>query len=306
MNSAALLKRLKYAVQDPPPLLVFEVSEQAVSAVRRNTKTYEVDARVRVELPLGVVDAAPGRSNVQQPQELEDAVREALEELGPVRRPDIAVILPDTCSRLTVLSFDQIPSDANERLALIRWRLKKTVPFEIDEARISYRTWTVGEDTIALVAATPREVVRQYEAPFEQAGLWPGYVSLSSLSALNLLPNGDMALFAKLAGGSMTMAAVEKGVVRMIRWVELAPGLDSAGDDVWTYVAGDLYPTMVFVNDNFETPVSKLALCGFDEFEPGTYERLASELGCPVEALQLADGPLHMGDAGLWGYLNRN
>ena len=306
MTGASLLRRLKYAVQDPPPLLVFEVSEQTVSAVRRNPKTYEVDARARRDLPPGVVDPAPGRPNVQQPQVLEEAVRETLEELGPVRRPDITVILPDACSRLTVLDFDQLPSDANERLGLIRWRLKKTVPFNIDEARISYRTWSAGKGTTALVAATPPEVVRQYETPFEHAGLWPGYVSLSSLSALNLLPDGEMVLFAKLAGSSMTMAAVEKGVVRMIRWVELTPGAGSAGMDVWNDVAGDLYPTLVFVNDNFETPVSKVALCGFGESESGAYERLAAELGCPVEALHSPGGPLHVSDAGIWGYLSRN
>ena len=304
MTGTSLLKRLKYVVQDPPPLLVFEVSEQSVSAIRRNPKTYEVDARVRRDLPPGVVDAAPGRPNVHQPQTLEETVRETLEALGPTRRSDVVLILPDACSRLTVLDFDQLPSDANERLGLIRWRLKKTVPFDIGEARVSYRTWSAGKGTIALVAATPPEIVRQYETPFEHAGLWPGYVSLSSLSALNLLPDGEMTLFAKLAGGSMTMAAVEKGVVRMIRWVELTPGADAA--EMWKDVAGDLYPTLVFVNDNFETPISKVALCGFGESDPDTCDRLADELGCPVEALQSPVGPLHVWDAGIWGYLSRN
>ena len=306
MPTGFVLKRLKYLVQDPPPLLVFEVSEQTVSAVRRNPKTHEIDAWVHRELPAGVVDPAPGRPNVQQPEALEQAVRDTLEELGPVRRPDVAIILPDASSRLTVLDFDQLPSDTNERLGLIRWRLKKTVPFDIDEARISYRTWSTGKRTTVLVAATPPEVVQQYETPFEHAGLWPGFVSLSALAALNLMPDGEMALLAKLAGSSMTMAAVENGVVRMIRWVELAPGTGSSGGDVWNDVAADLYPTLVFVNDNFETAVSKVVLCGFGESEPGTHDRLANELGCGVEVLSSSEGPLKVWDAGIWGYLSRN
>ena len=301
-----MLKRLKYLIHDPPPLFVFEFSADSVSAVRRNPKNHAVETKEYRDLPPGVLDPAPGRPNVLQPDALEETVREMLDQLGPVRRPDVAVILPDASSRLTVLDFDQLPSDANERVDLIRWRLKKTVPFDIELARISYHTWSAGKGASTLVAATPPEVVRQYEQPFEHAGLWPGYISLSSLSALNLLPDGEMTLFAKLVGGSMTMAAVERGVVRMIRWVELAPGSGRLGSDVWSSVSGDLYPTLVFVNDKFETPVAKLVLCGFGASDPGLYQQLTSDLGCDVEPLTSPEGLLAGQDAGIWGYLSRN
>ena len=44
---------------------------------------------------------------------------EALDQLGPIRRPEAALILPDACSRLTVLEFDNLPPKTDERESLI-------------------------------------------------------------------------------------------------------------------------------------------------------------------------------------------
>ena len=291
-----MLRRLKYLVQDPPPLLIVEISAVGVSAFQRDAKTGEIAARARRDLPPGLLDPSPNRQNVHDAHAFDELVGAVLDELGDLRRSDVALILPDNCSRLTVIDFDSLPGDANERLKLVRFRLKKTVPFDVEDARISYRTWSVPNGRAALVAATPAEVVRQYEAPFEQRGLWPGYVSLSTCAALNLLPKGSMTLLAKKAGDRLTMAAVETGAVRMLRSVKLTT--TPASEDDWTEAARDIYPTIVFVEDHFGSPVSKLVLCGFNSFP--------SDTGCEVERLRSTEGPIDSREAGIWGYLSMN
>ena len=91
-----------------------------------------MEAKAERELAEGAILSSPGKQNVQLPDELERAVESLFQELGQAKRPDAALLLPDACARLTTLDFDQLPGDGKERLELIRLRLKKTLPFDVD------------------------------------------------------------------------------------------------------------------------------------------------------------------------------
>jgi type IV pilus assembly protein PilM len=293
-------------VGDPPPLLVFEISEQGVAGVRRNSKTLAVEARAFHPLPHGAVEPSAVKENVHDPNELQQAVQTVLRDLGPAKRPDAALILPDDSSRLTVLDLDKLPADARERLALIRWRLKKTVPFDIERARISYQPQPSPGGVSVLVAATPPEVVQQYEAPFQQAGLFPGYVSLSTAAALNLTHGGGMIVLAKMAGRTLTIVALANSAVRMIRHVDLAEQPPEAVEARLQDMVSDLYPTCVFIKDNLGAEVSKLLLCGFGNLLQPALALFPRELGCEVEPLRCPSGVVNGTEAGLWGYIHLN
>ena len=299
-----MLQRLKYLVQDPPPLLVFEISERSVTAVRRHSRGHEVEAQAEQALAEGVVLSSLAKPNVQLPDELERAVESVVQQLGPAKRPAAALLLPDACARLTTLDFDQLPGDGKERLELIRWRLKKALPFDVEPARIAYQPQRTAAGWALLVAVTLPEVVKQYETPLRKVGLEPGFVAVSAASALNLVSADGMTMFVKLAERSLTIAAVEKGVVRLVRAVELAPDSDPAGSAALEEMVADLFPTTVFVADNLGAPVAKVVLCGFDHLLPAAVPYFSSELGVDVEPLRSAQGVIGGREAGIWGYLS--
>jgi len=299
--------RLKYLVQDPPPLLVFEISRQGVAGVRRNAKTFETEAGAYRALDPGVVEPAPAKHNISKPEQLDEAVNQVKTELGPSKRPDASLIVPDGCARLTVLDFDNFPGDQKERLQLIRFRLKKTLSFDVESARIEYQTHKADSRSLALVAATLPTVIGQYEAPLRKAGLEPGFVSLSTFAALGLVADGGMTLFVKLASRSMTMVVLSGRGVRLVRTIELAADTDLTAETAVDEMVGDLYPTFVFIADNLGAPVSKVVLCGFGELLPAALRLLPSELGCEVEPLRSTQGDLvESQDAGIRGYLSAN
>lgn len=299
-----MINRLKYLVRDPPPQLIFEIGDDGVSAVRQDSKTYQPVANAYRELPAGTLQTAPGRPNVQEPEVFAAVIESLLEELGPARSPDTALILPDGAARLTVLDFDNFPGDDKERLSLIRFRLKKTVPFDIERARIAYQPQSVSGGISALVAVMLPDVVSQYEAPFKHAGLRPGYVSLSTAAALNLVDGSGVTMLAKLAGRSLTMAATQNGAVRALRTVAVAPGVDLASPASLRDILADLFPTFVFVGDSLGLPVTKLALCGFGPLLNDALSLWPQELGCEVEPLRSTSGAVEGHDAGIWGYLS--
>src|SRR5215467_8478429 len=85
-------------------------------------------------------------------------------------RKDVALILPDYSARIAVLDFDNFPKEPKEQAALIRFRLKRSVPFDVETAAMSYHAQpSVGGKLDAVVVMTPLEILSRYEAPFRAA-----------------------------------------------------------------------------------------------------------------------------------------
>ena len=75
---------------------------------------------------------------------------------GGKKRTPAALILPDYAARVTVLDFDSFPSAPEEQLGLVKFRVKKTVPFDIESAAVSYwiQPGTGSKGKIEVVAVT--------------------------------------------------------------------------------------------------------------------------------------------------------
>ena len=74
-----------------------------------------------------------------------------------------------------MLDFDEFPSDRKEQLSLVRFRVRKSIPFDVESAAVSYWPQPAGgkkQDVVVVIA--PLEIVSRYEAPFRAAGLAPG------------------------------------------------------------------------------------------------------------------------------------
>ena len=304
--------KLKEWLSDPPPSLVFEVSEAGVSLARLGPKSRFPEALLFSPLAEGAVEASPIRENVRKPEELDRAFEELLAQAAPNgsrrKRKDAALLLPDNCARITVLDFENLPGDAGERLALIRWRLKKAVPFDVDNAAISYQIQRgAGKQISVLVAVSPVEVIGQYESAVRRLELNPGYVGISVAAALNLVVEHGVTMLAKLAGHTLSLVVIDQGQVRLVRSLEAgAPGPQALTEDRLREMAADLYPTFVYVADNFGAPISKLVLAGFGATFSAAVDVFRRELGYEAETLKGPQGVVEAHDAGIWGFLNAN
>jgi len=293
-------------LREPLPRLVFEISEAGVTLARLGSKSRLPEDLVFRPLAAGAVESSPVKENIHDPDEVDRALDQALKQAGNGRKKqkDVALLLPDNCARIAVLDFENLPGDGAERASLIRWRLKKAVPFDVETAAISYqvqkpsrdREGASGKQLSVLVAVSPAEVIRQYEAAIRRLGLVPGYVSISVTAALNLLTEHGVTMLAKLAGRTLSLVVVNEGQVRLVRTLEA--GLDPEA------VAADLYPTFVYVADNFGAPVSRLALAGFGASLAQAMDVFRRELGCETAPLQGPQGPVDAHNAGIWGFLS--
>jgi hypothetical protein len=159
-----------------------------------------------------------------------------------------------------------------------------------------YAQTGAAKKTDVLVVMTPLEIVSRYEAPFRAAGMNPGFVTTSILSALELAPEDGISVVAKITGRVLTLVVREKGIVKLVRCLEIA---SQELDDI----AGVLLPTFVYVEDNLAGRVEHLSLCAFGPRSDEAQRRFAEELGVPVEPLRSPLGVPGENNAGLLGYL---
>jgi type IV pilus assembly protein PilM len=288
-----LLDKLKSVLQDPPPGMAFEISEAGIAAARIGAKT-ELEFE---PLKPGALAVSPLHENVADEEELSRAVR-ALASKGSARKgKDVALILPDYATRTSVLDFDSFPSDVKEQLALIRFRSKRSVPFDVETAALSYWAQPASHKRIdVVVVMAPMEIVARYEAPFRAAGLYPGLITTSALAALELAPEEGLSVLAKLSGRILTILVREKSLLKLVRCLEMQ---SASLDDI----AGVLAPTLVYMEDNLGGRADKLLLCGFGPAADEAQRRFAEELQVEVELVRSPLAVPGETDAGLLGYL---
>jgi type IV pilus assembly protein PilM len=291
----SFLRQLRRLLEDPPPEFIFEVSEAGIS-VTRHSGGGNIDFH---PLPSGVLSVSPLVDNVLQPDTLAWQVKSILPPTNSKKRRKVAIILPDYCSRLTVLDFDSFPKDPAEQNTLVRFRVKKSVPFDVDSAAVAYHVQPrPGSKTLdVVVVVTALEIIARYEAPFRAAGLQPGLVTISAVSALNLVPATEGPLvYAKLAGRVITVSVVEAGALKMVRCLELSE-LNHA--EFFTI----LMPTIAYMEDELKRRPEKVIVSGFGDMDPHEIMSWEQELGVPVEALRSRFGLAGQNNAGLLGYL---
>lgn len=136
----------------------------------------------------------------------------------------VTVIVPDATVRVLLLEFDALPAKPAEALAVVRFRLKKLLPFDSDHAALSYQVMSSDKSMVRVLAvAMPREVLEEYEQAVISAGYIPGAVLPSTLAALAGLEEQQRAVLVINAGhGGITTAIVRAGVLLLHRSLELA------------------------------------------------------------------------------------
>jgi type IV pilus assembly protein PilM len=288
-----LLNRLKSLLQDPPPGMAFEISEAGIAAARIGSRA-ELGFQ---PLKPGTVSVSPIHQNVADPEEFAEAVRALAGTQAARKRKEVALILPDFSSRIAVLDFDSFPSEPKEQLSLVKFRLKRSVPFDVESAAVGYWAQVGADKRIDVVTVvTPLEIVARYEAPFRAAGMHPGLVTMSALAALELAPDKGLVAMAKLTGRALSVLVRDDATLKLARCVEL-PSTE------FEDVAAVLIPTFVYVEDNFGRRAEKLVLCGFGARTDEAARRFEEELGVEVEPLRSPLGPPGENNAGLLGYL---
>jgi len=240
------------------PRLAGEITLAGVVAARQ--ESHLDSAAITAFAPLLPSSVVPALKtpNFPQPGRVVAALRQALDQVVE-RDRKVTLVIPDAAVRVLLLDFDSLPEKTSEALPIIRFRLRKLLPFEVDEAAVSYQVMTREDAQVrALVAVTPREVLAEYEGVVREAGYEPGAVLPSTLCAIAAIPDNTDALVINQSSACITTAITRQNEVLLHRILELPEDSDNDITDIQQAVS----VAIAYFEDSLRVPPESLFYVG--------------------------------------------
>jgi Tfp pilus assembly PilM family ATPase len=173
------------------PSAAVEIAAHRVSAAVLEWRSGQpVIASHGVEpLPPGALVPSLTALNAHDRTAVVGALGRVLERVGRPRR--IGLVVPDLVAKVSLVRFEKVPPRAQDLEQLVRWQVKKTAPFAIDDAQVSYVPGIHASDgQDFLVALAKREIITEYEGLCLEAGAHAGIVDLATFNVINAVLAG--------------------------------------------------------------------------------------------------------------------
>jgi type IV pilus assembly protein PilM len=266
----------------PHPNVACEIAPSHVAAAAWSGGRFGLDGFAFESLPAGAIAVSPVELNIVDKEIVRAALGRALNKIH-VRGREVALVLPDQVVRVFILHFDTFPKRAEDAIPLLRWRLKKSVPFDVEETLVSYMMQPARTSGVDVVAAIARQViVRQFEEVLESAGLAPGVVLGSTLAVLPLLDDARPALLARVTCRTLTTVITRGEFLCVYRCTELPAEADALAPQA---LLDEVYPALAFYQDNWQDTVQQIRLAGLGARSEEFRRALETELSCRVAPL---------------------
>jgi type IV pilus assembly protein PilM len=141
----------------------------------------------------------------------------------------VCVSLPDSTGRIILLDVETRFKSRDEGAEIIRWKLKKNFPFDVNEAHLDYQVIQEKEtgEISLMVSLIARQVVRQYEDLLVEAGLEPNRIDFTTFNLYHLfsqrLELAENSFLITCHGGVLGILIFYDGMLEFCRAKEL-PG----------------------------------------------------------------------------------
>jgi type IV pilus assembly protein PilM len=271
------------------PRLACEIAADRVLVGRLADDGRSLAACAALELAPGSVVPDLVEGNLRQGDAVKAVLEEALRSVAG-RSHDLIAVVPDAAVRVVLLEFDTLPADSEEATSVVRFRLKKSLPFDVDKARVSYHAEKTKDGVRVVAAVAVASVVEDYEAAFRDAGFSPGVVLPSMLAALGTAEGQRPTLVVKVDARTTSIAILNADQLQLFRTLENTRGVTITGEQL----AEEVYPSVVFFQDTYHLNIEKISVAGISDTGSAA-PALRAQTGAEVQELVSAS---QLGSAG--------
>jgi type IV pilus assembly protein PilM len=261
------------------PKIACEISSDRVLAGRVSDHGGVVEMCAVGELAPGSVVPDLTEVNLRERKGVIDKVKEALGDVGG-RSRDVIAILPDAAVRVMLLDFERLPAKREEAEGVVRFRLKKSLPFDVDKAKVSYHAQPAATGIRVVAAVALSSVVEEYESVFQEAGYTSGVVIPSMLAALGAADTDQPTLVVKVDSRTTSIAILDKEQLLLFRTLENSRGAAISGE----HLAEEIYPSIVFFQDTYNLNIGQIFVAGLSD-SPSAAPALRAQTGGDVKEL---------------------
>ena len=256
------------------PRLVLEIEPSFVVGASLDTSARALRRIALCEMNPQTINPVPNADNIANIEELRRAVARVTELVGEGSH-HVGLLVPDGSVRVVILTLETLAEDSREADTLVRWRMKETLPYPPDEAKISYQVlWNEPGSVGLLVVAAKNSLLSEYE---QALGSKNGGFELILPSTMALLPllsdtETQVRLLVHVCCGGLTSVVVQGSRVRS--WRTHALGSTPA-EEMVRDVSAEVTRVLASTRDRLNIEVEKILLCA----RPPAGAKLARELG---------------------------
>ncbi len=261
------------------PKLACEIAADRVLAGRVSERGGMVESCAANELAPGSVVPDLMEANLRERKRVFDTIRETLGSVSS-RSRDVIAVLPDAAVRVMLLDFETLPANRTEAESVVRFRLKKSLPFDLDKAKISYHAQPAATGLRVVAAVALSSVIEDYESVFREAGYSPGIVLPSMLAALGAADADKPTLVVKVDARTTSIAILDKNQLLLFRTLENPRGAAITGEQL----AEEVYPSVVFFQDTYQLNIQHIFIAGLAD-AGGAVPALRAQTGAEVSEL---------------------
>lgn len=261
------------------PNLACEITADRVLAGRTSQPGGPVECATASLRPGSLVPDLT-EPNLKDRDNVAQGIRDALGRFGGTRGRDVIALLPDAAARVVFLDFETLPTKREEAEAVVRFRLKKSLPFDVEKAKVSYHSHPSQGSVRVIAAVALSSVIEEYEAAFVEAGYNPGVVMPSMLGALGAARAARPALVLKVDARTISIAILDQQQILLFRTLENTNGIDITGDRL----AEEVYPSVVFFQDTYNLNIDQIFVAGLPNLEEAA-AALRAQTGAQVQEL---------------------
>ena len=218
------MSRFSFSLHEAPaPSAAVEILGSRVSGVVIEDRGGRpaVAAHATELLPDQAVVPALNAANVRDRAAVSAALGRVLERLGRPKR--VGLVLADPVAKVSLVKLQQVPSRPQDLEQVMRWQVKKSAPFAIEDAQVGYVPGLRAEDGQEfIVTVARRDVIAEYEELCSAAGAHAGIVDISTFNVVNAavaasaVPAGDW-LLVNVAPGWESIAILRGAQVIFFR-----------------------------------------------------------------------------------------
>jgi type IV pilus assembly protein PilM len=173
-----------------------EIARHRISAAAFGAREGALSVTAHATEPLlsGAIVPSLNAANIADMRAVVAALRRVFERIG-VRPKRVALAVPDSVAKVSILRFEKVPQRTHDLDELVKWQVRKAAPFRIEDAQLSHMPGLKAADgsTEFVVVMARKDIVREYEAACEEAGAQAGVVDLSTFNVINAVLAGAQA-----------------------------------------------------------------------------------------------------------------
>jgi Tfp pilus assembly PilM family ATPase len=266
----------------PKTLSGIDIGAKVLRAVRvRAGRRAALEGYAERPLPEGALVLSYTKENIADMERFREAIRLSLKSAGVVRG-DISASIPDQVVKVSFVELKEIPAKGEEILKFIKWKTKKSLPYDPEEAKIDYQL-LAGK---VMAVSVKEGIVSGYEETLLSMSLRPRFVSTPSLNLFNLFAArfGDLKDFAFISAleDSFAVIIVRGGFIDFHRSKDVGFTDDRLVNEVNSSI-------LFYASENPDASLRRVFLYAGVRGSEALASNLSESIGMEVETLRISD-----------------